>query len=149
MADGDEIPTITDSEDAAWAADQHKLVEAYLEAQGCHHAGVSLEPRWYLSPHLAVWAVRSKANPGAVGWWAISGDVPTDYMTATRELRSTADVLAAFGAQWSRAAEAMSRGEYAGIGKPENIAELAPLLRTRAEILQELSEQVRAEEAEE
>ena len=48
----------------------------------------------------------------------------------------------ALGAQWSRAAEAMSRGEYAGIGKPENIAELAPLLHTRATMLQELSEQV-------
>jgi hypothetical protein len=69
-------------------------------------------------------------------------------MTATRELRSTADVLAAFSAQWSKATEAMSRGEYAGIGKRENIAELAPLLRTRAEMLQELSEQVRAEESE-
>jgi hypothetical protein len=148
MADGDEIPTITDSEDAAWAADQRKMVEHYLQAQRCEHVGVSLEPRWYLSPYLAVWAVRSKANPDAVGWWAISGDVPTDYMTATRELRSNADVLAAFGAHWSKAAEAMSRGEYAGIGKRENIAELAPLLRTRAEMLQELSEQVRAEESE-
>jgi hypothetical protein len=148
MADGDEVPTITDREDAAWAADQRKVVESYLEAQGCEHAGVSLEPRWYLSPYLAVWAVRSKANPDAVGWWAISGDAPTDYMTATRELRNTADVLAAFGAQWSRAAEAMSRGEYAGIGERENIAELAPLLRMRAEMLQELSEQVRAEESE-
>jgi hypothetical protein len=148
MADGDEIPTITDTEDAAWAADQRKAVEAYLQTQGCDHAGVSLEPRWYLPPYLAVWAVRSRANPDLVGWWAISGDVPTDYMTAARELRSTADVLAAFGAQWSRAAEAMLQGEYAGIGKPENIAELAPLLRTRATMLQELSEQVRAEEGE-
>jgi hypothetical protein len=145
MADGDEIPTITDSEDAAWAADQRKVVEHYLQAQGCDHAGVSLEPRWYLSPYLAVWAVRSKANPDLVGWWAISGDVPTDYMTARRELRGTADVLAAFGAQWSRAAEAMSRGQYAGIGRRENMAELAPLLRTRAEMLKELSEQVSAE----
>ncbi len=148
MADGDEIPTITDSDDAAWAAEQRKVVEAYLRTQGCDHAGVSLEPRWYLSPYLAVWAVRSKAHPDLIGWWAVSGDVPTDYMTASRELRCTADVLAAFGAQWSRAAEAMSRGEHAGIGKPENIAELAPLLRTRAIVLQELSEQVRAGEGE-
>jgi hypothetical protein len=148
MADGDEVPTIIDREEAAWAADQRNVVEYYLQAQCCEHAGVSLEPRWYLSPYLALWAVRSKANPDAVGWWAISGDVPTDYMTARRELRSTADVLAAFGAQWSDAAEKMSRGEYAGIGKRENIAELAPLLRSRAESLQELSEQVRAEEGE-
>jgi hypothetical protein len=73
MADGDEAPTITDSEEAAWAKDQRTLVETYLQVQGCDHAGVSLEPRWYLSRYLAVWAVRSKANPDLVGWWAISG----------------------------------------------------------------------------
>jgi hypothetical protein len=148
MADSDDSATIADSEDAAWASDQRKLVEAYLTSQGCQHAGVSLEPRWYLSPYLAVWAVRSKANPDRVGWWAISGDVPTDYMSASPQLRSTADVLAAFGAQWSQSAEIMSRGEYTGIGKPENVIELAPLLRTRAEMLQELADQVRVDESE-
>jgi hypothetical protein len=91
------------------------------------------------------------AIKGKPGFGRMVGDFrrePTDYMTATRELRNTADVLAAFAAQWSGAAEAMSRGEYAGIGKPENVAELAPLLATRAMMLQELSEQVRAEEGE-
>ena len=32
MADGDEVPAITDHEDAAWAADQRKVVEHYLQA---------------------------------------------------------------------------------------------------------------------
>jgi hypothetical protein len=99
-----------------------------------------------VDPYLAIWAIRSKANPDAVGWWAVSGDVPTDYVAATRELRSTSDVIAAFGAQWLQAAESMLRGEYAGFGKRENIAELAPLLHTRAIMLEELAEQVRAEE---
>jgi hypothetical protein len=148
MADGDEVPTLTSAEDAAWAAEQRQVVEGYLRAQGCDHAGVSLEPRWHLSPYLAVWAVRSKANLDQVGWWAISGGVPTDYITASRGMRCAADVLAAFGEQWSRAAEAMARGEYAGIGRPEDAAELAPLLRSRAEMLRELSEQVRTEERE-
>jgi hypothetical protein len=71
MADGDE-------EDAAWADEQRGVVEAYLRGQGCDHAGVALEPRWFVRPHLALWAVRSRANPDLVGWWAISGDVPTD-----------------------------------------------------------------------
>jgi hypothetical protein len=145
MADGDETHTITDREDAAWVLEQRTVVEQYLQTQGCDHAGVSLEPRWNLSPYLAVWAVRSKANRELVGWWAISGDVPTDYMTATRDLRNVADVLAAFGTQWSQAAEAMSRAQYAGIGRREDVVELAPLLRTRAELLHEFSEQVRAD----
>jgi hypothetical protein len=80
-----------------------------------------------------------------VGWWAISGDVPTDYMTATRELRNVADVLAAFGTRWAQAAGAMSRGQYAGIGRREDMFELVPLLRTRAELLHEFSKQVRAD----
>jgi hypothetical protein len=42
----------------------------------------------------------------------------------------------------------MSRGEYVGFGKPEDAAKLAPLLGTRAAMLQELSEQARAEESE-
>ncbi|MEM6853807.1 MAG: DUF4826 family protein [Planctomycetota bacterium] len=147
MADSDETPTITNESDAAWFAKQHKVVVAYLRSQGCDHAGVSLEPRWFLSPYLAIWAVRSKANPDAVGWWAISGDVPTDYMTAACDIRNNADVLAAFGTRWSKSAESMSRGEYFGIGKSQDARELAPLLQTRAEMLHELSEQVRAEES--
>jgi hypothetical protein len=146
MADSDEDFTITDQEEAAWVAAQRKNVEAYLQDQGCDHAGVSLEPRWFLYPYLAVWAVRSKANPDLVGWWAISGDVPTDYLSAARELRSTADVVKAFGQQWLESAEAMSRGEYTGIGKPENVIELAPLLRTRASLLLELAEQIKTED---
>lgn len=147
MADSDEIPMIADCDDARWAAAQRRLVEGYLQSQGCDHAGVSIEPRWHLSPYLAVWAVRSKSNPGLVGWWAISGDVPTDYLPASRDLRSTADVLSAFSAVWSNATAAMSRGEYAGIGDPTKFAELAPLLKTRSETLRRLSESIRADEA--
>ncbi|MEX0641425.1 MAG: DUF4826 family protein [Pirellulales bacterium] len=148
MADSDDTQLLTDSEDAAWASKQRAVVESYLQNQGCDHAGVSLEPRWFLSPYLAIWAVRSKSNSDVVGWWAVSGDVPTDYMTAARDIRSTADVLAAFASRWLHSAEAMSRGEHIGIGKPEYVRELGPLLRTRAEMLQELADRIRAEESE-
>lgn len=148
MAVSDQIRTITDGEDLAWITDQRGVINSYLQSQGCKHAGVSLEPRWYLSPYLAIWAVRSKANPELIGWWAISGDVPTDYTTATSELQSDADVLAAFSLRWSQSSEAMRRGEFTGIGKPESVNELAPLLQKRAEMLQKLSEQLRVEERE-
>lgn len=149
MAESDEEATIADPEEAAWAVAERQIVESYLLAQGCDHAGVSLEPRWFLSPYLAIWAVRSKANPEIVGWWAVSGDVPTDYMTAARHIRSDADVIAAFSERWAISAEKMSRGEYAGIGRPENVAELAPLLKARAELLRDIAEQIRDEETEE
>jgi len=148
MANSDETTTIPEHDDMAWVADQRKSVELYLQNQRCDHAGVSLEPRWFLSPYLAIWAVRSKANPGLVGWWAISGDVPTDYMTASSKLRSIGDVMTAFGKQWSASAAAMSQGQYMGFGSLKETARIAPLLQSRAALLIDFAEQLKNEESE-
>ena len=81
--------------------------------------------------------MRSKANPDRVGWWAVSGDLPTDYMTAARQ-QSTGDVLIAFADQWQAAAERMKDGEHLDdyvVGVPSQAKELAPLLQTRANLL--------------
>jgi hypothetical protein len=138
----DESPVSDDLEATAWAAQQRQIVIDYLASQGCDHNGVSLEPRWFVSRCVAIWAVRSKANPDRVGWWAISGDLPTDYMTATHQ-RTAGDVLIAFARQWREAAERMKSGEqldgYA-IGDPSCAKALAPLLQTRADLLQEFGE---------
>src|ERR1043165_1466713 len=97
--ESDEQPTIADSQESAWAVAQRERVVEYLESQRCDHAGVSREPRWFLSPFVAIWAIRSKAHPDRIGWWAISGDLPTDYVTCTNE-RDDADVLLSFSRQW-------------------------------------------------
>lgn len=149
IMDSDESPTIDDPEDAAWGAQQRQVVIDYLASQGCEHNGVSLEPRWFVSPYVAVWAVRSKANPDWVGWWAISGDLPTDYMTAAHQ--STAgDVLIAFATRGRAAAEHMKSGKQLDgctVGDPSRSKELAPLLQTRADLLQEFGEDLNREEA--
>src|SRR5687768_5961712 len=148
--DSDESPTIGDPEEAAWVARQRQIVVDYLASQRCEHNGVSLEPRWSVSPYVAVWAVRSKANPDAVGWWAISGDLPTDYMTAAAHLRTHGDVLLAFAKQWREAAERMKNGEHLDayvVGDPSRAMELAPLLQTRAELLQDFGEDLKRAEA--
>lgn len=143
--DTDESTTIDDPEDAAWVAKQRQTVIDYLAAQRCDHNGVSLEPRWFVSPYVALWAVRSKANPDRVGWWAISGDLPTDYLSAAAHLRSSGDVLIAFADQWRAAAEQMQDGkqmeEYT-VGDPSRAKELAPLLKSRADLLQEFGEEL-------
>ena len=139
--DSDEQPTIADPKEAAWAAEQRERIVAYLASQSVDHAGVSLEPRWSLSPYVAVWAVRSKANPDRIGWWAISGDLPTDYLTCTNE-RDDADMLLSFSRQWKAAAAQMSAGkQVAGyrIGPPGLEKELAPLLLSRAELLEDFA----------
>lgn len=147
MADTDDENIDADNEDAAWINEQRAVVESYLSDQDCDHAGVSMQPRWCLSPYVAVWAVRSKKNADAVGWWAISGDVPTDYMSASRDLKGTGDVLAAFGKRWLDASDQMSRGQYVGIGRKGDVAALAPLLRTRADMLIELANDIREDDA--
>jgi hypothetical protein len=101
--EGDDESNIEDPADAEWLAAERARVTSYLASQGVDHRGVSAAPRCFLSPYVAVWAVRSKRKPDRVGWWAISGDLPTDYITSTTE-RDDADVLRAFARQWKAAA---------------------------------------------
>jgi hypothetical protein len=141
--DSDDVPTIEDQEDAEWVAAQRQKVIDYLVMQRVEHYGVSLEPRWFLSPYLAVWAIRSRANPDRVGWWAISGDVPTDYITCLHE-QDSGDVLTGFAKVWKAAAAKMATGEQLenfkiGDGNPARAKELAPLLLKRAEMLEEIA----------
>ncbi len=145
----DEASNIDDPEDAAWVAHQRQNVIDYLASQRCEHNGVSLEPRWFVSPYVAIWAVRSKAYPDQVGWWAISGDLPTDYMTAGDQ-RSTGDVLIAFAKLWRAAAERMRGGEQSegySVGDPSRAKQLAPLLQSRADLLHEWGEESNRSEA--
>jgi hypothetical protein len=147
--DSDETATIDDPEDVAWVAKQRQTVIDYLASQRCEQNGVSLEPRWFVSPYVAVWAVRSKANPDAVGWWAISGDLPTDYLSAAAHLRSSGDVLIAFAEQWRAAAEQMKDGKQVDgytVGDPSRAKELAPLLKSRANLLQEFGQELNESE---
>ena len=139
--DSDQKPSIDDPDEAAWAAAQRKRVVEYLASQRVDHGGVSLEPRWFLSPYVAVWAVRSNANPDRIGWWAISGDLPTDYISCTDE-RDDADVLRSFASQWKEAAAQMAAGQQVPgyrIGPPGGEKELATLLLSRAEVLEDFA----------
>jgi len=144
--DSDEETTITDGAEAAWAAGQRQLVLAYLASQDLEHAGVSLEPRWFLSPYVAIWAVRSKVNPDRIGWWAISGDLPTDYVTYGEE-RDNGDVLLSFSRQWKVAAAEMAAGRQLPgyrIGPVGKAKELAPLLVKRAELLEDFASNMKS-----
>lgn len=145
--DSDEQPTIADPEESAWVTTQRQRVVQYLASQQVQHAGVSLEPRWFLSPYVAGWAVRSKANPDRIGWWAISGDLPTDYITCTHE-QDSADVLLSLSRDWKEAAAQMSKGVSppgCQIGPPGHEKELAPLLLSRANILEKFANEMKSD----
>ncbi|HSZ59350.1 MAG TPA: DUF4826 family protein [Tepidisphaeraceae bacterium] len=148
--DSDEEPTISDPAEATWVAAERQQVITYLSSQGVKDAGISLEPRWFLSPYVAIWAVRSKANPDRIGWWAISGDLPTDYLTCKDE-QDDADVLLAFARQWKAAAAVMANGAQLPnylIGPPGRERELAPLLLSRAEFLEDFAKDMKEGDSE-
>lgn len=121
-----------------WCGERRNDVCAYLQQQGVVHGQVGDWPAWHLAPYVAIWAVESKSNPGCVGWWVISGDLPTDYVSSA-SLPHPRDAMAVIAARWREVAERMARDEpVAGfsVGDPANWQILAPLLASRAKSLQ-------------
>ncbi len=139
MAPGDDTgksETASESE-AAFVAVSRAAVCEYLDRQGVKHGGLGDTPDWMVAPYLAIWSVRSAVNPDAAGWYAIQGDVPTDYVS-THDARDPREVLRHFSRVWRDIADHMERGAPhpdARIGSPETWADLAPLLRSRAEFI--------------
>ncbi len=125
--------------EAEWLTEQRADVLEYLAGAGVPRADVPHEPAWCEPPYVAVWPVGSNANPGAVGWWVISGDVPPDYISSS-EIRGARAGLRAFSLRWSRAARGMATGEAPEglvIGAPAEWKSLAPMLASCATLLGE------------
>jgi hypothetical protein len=66
----------------AWCNERRAEVAAYLVAQRVLHREVGDWPAWHLAPYVSVWAIESAVEPGSMGWWVISGDLPTDYASS-------------------------------------------------------------------
>ena len=134
MSDGD----ISDEDDADWVAAVRMRVEDYLTRENVDHFGVAEWPEFYVSPYLALWSVQSKAAPGKVGWWVISGDVPTDYITSCNA-KSPRAALFEIIALWTKASNEMIQGKQSPdykLGNPKDWPKLGELLRKRVDILQ-------------
>ena len=125
--------------EAQWFLERREAVLAYLAGEGISHGGIDGDPAWHVAPYVSVWSVGSLAHPGSVGWWAISGDLPHDYVSADNA-KSPREAVEAIASLWQEAARYMSRGERHPtfvIGSGERDEELAPLLASRAELLLE------------
>lgn len=120
-----------------WFAEQRAIVEEYLKRQEVKHRGVARFPSFHLWPHIALWAVQSSSVPGTAAWWAISGDVPTDYIP--REVEALPrEALRQFSERWRDIANHMRRGvphPKISFGPKEKWPELEPLLRARGDAL--------------
>jgi hypothetical protein len=125
--------------DAQWCAERREEVAAYLQREGVVHGHIGAAPAWHVAPYVSVWAIESLATAGAVGWWAVSGDLPNDYVSASHA-KTPREAVGAIALLWKEAAQYMSRGEphpTFRIGSGLQDAELAPMLESRAETLLE------------
>ena len=130
------------SDEEGWLRQEHEKVLAYLASQKCEHGGVAEWPAFHIDPYIALWAVQSPTAPGPIAWWAISGDLPTDYMSSISGYHPR-DALRHFSAEWLSVAGAMARGEAhprTKMGTPELWPTMAPLLRSRAAILRDYAD---------
>jgi hypothetical protein len=125
-----------------WCTEQRDHVEEYLKAQNVVHGEIGEWPAWHVPPYVAVWAIESRKNPGWVGWWAISGDVPTDYISAEK-VKHPREAMRIFSEVWGEVSGYMLRGEHhptIRIGKEEDWPVLGDLLKRRSELLAQFAD---------
>jgi hypothetical protein len=111
----------------------------YLRRENIPHGRIGEAPAWSASPYVSVWHVDSTGEPGAPGWWVISGDCPCDYVSA-HDASNPREAVKAIASLWLEKATFMARGEAHPtfvVGSGEYDRELAPLLESRAELLLE------------
>ena len=120
-----------------WVRQQRQDVAAYLQLQGIEAANVGEWPAFKVAPVFAIWAVESKEIEGKVGWWAFSGDCPTDYVSELGECNPRA-ALRLLLENWLGYIPHMRAGRMPpGIdfGAEADLPALAELLEARIEIL--------------
>ena len=125
--------------EAEWLAKERERVAMYLQDQGVRHGGVDPDPDWFVAPYVSIWTVGSVTRPGAIGWWAISGDLPTDYLSGG-DAKDAREAMAAFARRWHEVSAYMLRGERhptVKIGPPGREREFGDLLSRRARILED------------
>ena len=134
------MPDYDDPEtEAQWFFERREEISEYLKREGVAHGAIGTEPAWYVAPYVSVWAIESLAEPGSVGWWVISGDMPNDYVSAS-QAKSPREAVQVIASLWQEAAGYMSRGEQHPtfvIGSGDSNEELGPLLASRAGLLLE------------
>lgn len=124
-------------EEEKWCDECRGRVANYLKTEKVEHGEIGEWPAWHIAPYVSIWAIESKKSPGWVGWWVIAGDLPTDYISA-QTIKHPRDAMKAIAERWIEAASLMASGKSPSgfsVGNAKNQAGLAPLLKSRAEIL--------------
>jgi hypothetical protein len=130
-------PAAEATDDDAWCAARGAEVAQCLARRAVAHGRIGEHPAWHVRPYASVWAVESAHRPEWIGWWVISGDLPSD-LVAAQGLPSPREALRAFGKRWALDADALDRGEVPAAWIHEPLAGLpamAALLRRRGAAL--------------
>ena len=120
-----------------WCGECRRTVTEYLAKQGLVHGEVGSWPAWHVARYVSIWAIESLRAPGNVGWWAICGDLPTDYLSAAA-VKHPRKALLAFADAWKDVAECTVQGRphpSMSIGPSELNNELSSLLENRSDLL--------------
>lgn len=125
-----------------WCSEQRKKVADYLGSQKLKHGRIGDLPAWHVVPYASIWAVESIARPEWIGWWAICGDLPTDYVSAAdvEPPQHPRKAMRVFAKNWLNVVEAWKDGrkiENTQIGDSSCHEQLGPLLESRATLLLE------------
>jgi Domain of unknown function (DUF4826) len=125
-----------------WCDERRRTVAEYLAKQNVVHGEVGSWPAWHVAPYVSIWAIESLLAPGHVGWWAICGDLPTDYLSAAT-IKHPRKALLAFADLWKEVAEYMQKGlahPDTTIGPSGQNPELTSLLEKRSNLLRRFAE---------
>ncbi len=96
--------------EAKWFSERRIEVAEYLQPGGVIHGMIADEPAWHAAPYVSLWAIESFEGPGALGWWAISGDLPNDHVSASKA-GNPRDTIQAMASLWRETAGYMERGD--------------------------------------
>ncbi|MDJ0613501.1 MAG: DUF4826 family protein [Rhizobiaceae bacterium] len=128
-----------DSEINVWVGQQRENVETYLQGHGIDTPNVGEWPAFEVAPYFAIWAVESQRLPGQVGWWAFSGDCPTDYVSEKGHSHPRA-ALGTLLENWRSYIPHMKANRMppnVEFGQGAQLSELGQLLEARVGILEE------------
>ena len=130
-----------DEEDVEFLGAAKNQVLRYLDHSDVKYRAVAEQPDWYLAPYISIWPVFGQ-HAQKPGWFAIAGDVPTDYVSSD-DANDARSAMRHFSRLWLEAAACMAEGKAHPsfkIGKPEDWPSLYPMLKQRGELLAEFAE---------